>query len=127
MPNKNLQKGAMNFGSLIRFYWSHFIAITCVFKIGGIYMSISRRMKWNATTSVLNIMTSNYLSELHFCIKDQSETYFCLRDRSKDFFTQIPPSFIIISNLPLLLVFGKFTTRRLFQTQQLFGTLEYVQ
>ena len=125
MSNKNLQKSAMNSGSLIKFYWRHFIAITYVFKIGGIYMSISCRMKWNATTSILNIMTSNYLSEFHFCLRDQSETHFCLkdqretrfclRDRSKDFFKffftppppPLPTPLPIIPNFPLVLIFGK--------------------
>ena len=76
MWNKGLQKSVMNFGSLIRFYWSHCIAVTCVFKLGGVYMTISRRMKWNATTSVLNIMASAYRSEFQFCLRDQRETHF---------------------------------------------------
>ena len=54
-------------------------------------MNISRRVKWNATASILNIMASNCQSEFHFCLVDRSETYFCLRDRSEDFFTPSPP------------------------------------
>ena len=88
MWNKDLQKSVMNFGSLIRFYWNYYIAVTCIFKLGGVYMSISRRVKWNATTSVLNIMASNYRSEFHFC----------LRNRSEDFFT--PP--LHYSNPPII-------------------------
>ena len=81
----------MNFGSLIRFYWNHCIAITCVFKLGGVYMSISRRVKWNATTSILNIMASNYRSEFHFCFRDWSETHFCLSDQSETHFGSLKP------------------------------------
>ena len=98
--NKSLQKSVMNFGSLIRFYWNHCIAITCVFKLGGVYMSISRRVKWNSTASILNIMSWNYRSEfcfclgewneIHFCLRDRSETHFCLRDQSEVFFTPPP-------------------------------------
>ena len=72
-----------NFGSLIRFYWNHCIVITCVFKLDGVYVSISLRVKWNATTSILNIMDSNYQSDFHFCHRDRSETHFCLRDQSE--------------------------------------------
>ena len=101
----NKKKSVMNFRSLIRFYWNHCITIKCVFKLGGVYMSISCRVKWNATTSILNIMASNYRSEFHFCLRDQSETHFCLRDQSKDFFTPTPiPQ--LFQRL-LLLIFGK--------------------
>ena len=79
-----------NFGSLIRFCWNHCIAITCAFKIGGVYMSISRPVKWNAMTSILNIMASNYQSEFQFCLRDQSETYLCgISWRNKKSFWQI--------------------------------------
>ena len=71
MWNNDLQKSVMNFGSIIRFYWNHCIAITCVFKLGGVSMSILRRVKWNATTSILSIMASNYQSEFHFCLRDR--------------------------------------------------------
>ena len=54
-----------NFWSLIRFYWNHCIAITCVFKLGGVYMSISRRVKLNATAS-------NYRRGFHFCLWERS-------------------------------------------------------
>ena len=122
----------MNFRSLIRFYWNHCITITCVFKLGGVYMSISHQVKWNATASILNIMASNYRSEFHFCLRDQTETHFCLRDRSEDFLLPPlfpPPTF----PSPLLLFLGKVSNPSplpwLFQTPppppppRLFGTL----
>ena len=37
----DLQKSVINFGSLIRLYWTHCIAITCVFKLAGVHMRIS--------------------------------------------------------------------------------------
>ena len=56
-------------------------------------MSISHRMKWNATTSMLNIMISNYRSEILFCLSDQSETHFCLRDGSETHFASLKPGY----------------------------------
>ena len=108
----------MNFGPLIRFYWNHCIAVTCAFKLGGVYMSISRRVKCNATTSILNIMAPNY----------RSEFYFCLRDWSEDFFTTTP-----LFQPTLLSKFGKIPNStsspnplQLFQTPRtrLLGTIE---
>ena len=75
MWNKDLQNSVMNFRSLIRFNWNHCIAITCIFKLGGVCMSISRLMKWNVTTSTLNIIASNYRSEFHFCLRGRSEIH----------------------------------------------------
>ena len=53
-------------------------------------MSISRPVKWNATTSILNIMALNYQSEFHFCLREQSETHLCgISWRNKISFLQI--------------------------------------
>ena len=54
-----------NLWSLIRFYWNHCIAITCVFKLGSVYMSISRLVTLNATAS-------NYRRGFHFCLWKRS-------------------------------------------------------
>ena len=56
-------------------------------------MSISHRVKWNATTSMLKIMISNYQSEIFFCLRDQSETQFCLRDGSETHFGSSKPGY----------------------------------
>ena len=115
MWNKDLQKSVINYGSLIRFYWNHCIAIMCVFKLDGGYMSISRRVKWNATSSICNIMASNYRSEFHFY----------LRDRSEDFFTP-PPLFQPPLNFPPPIInFWKIPPPRS-PSPRLFDTLEYL-
>ena len=105
MWNKDLQKSVMNFGSLIIFYWNHCIAISCVFKLGGVYMSISHRVKWNATTSILNIMTSNCRSEFHFCLRDRH--FFTLIFLSVTSVIFLPPPPHYSNPLPILLIFGK--------------------
>ena len=59
-------------------------------------MSISRQVKWNATTSILNIMTSNYRSEFHFCYRDRTFCSFFIILVPKEFlrhFLPLPPLF----------------------------------
>ena len=69
-------------------------------------MSISRQVKWNATTSILNIMTSNYRSEFHFCYRDQTFCSFFIILVPKEFLRHFYPSPHYSNSL--LLIFGKF-------------------